>query len=237
MMSRRRIIFAVLLLLMFAAIWRAYRTASEASSSRESIKRVPSRVADLSVPMSAFWEAKLALPQNAGDLKPFGLLEKALGAQPDGTVLEMRPNGVIDVTVKAVGNDAKAGRMAFFPIVNIAAAAPTPRISKWQCITDNFPGIAEFISGCRFVGGVERMDIAAQHQANIERTALAMKPPPALSPEAIVALPNEANPLSGSTVALSSQEVEQALKSGKSLEAALAEKRRNARQAPTEPTR
>ncbi len=220
-MLRRQVLFVLVIGLMFASIWWMYQKAADAAAIRDAVKRVPARIADLSVPMSAAFEVKFALPNNEAELKPFGLPVKTLGMHADGTRLIIVNQGVVDVTVKARGADGQPGRLTFVPILDLAVAPLAPRISRWHCVSDNLADVASMVPGCRF--GQERAAMLAQHQVLLERAADALRPPP--KPEGLASSGGTGSSLA--EIALTPQEVEQALKSGRSLEKALAEKRQN----------
>jgi len=244
-MSRRRIVFAIILILMLFAAWWVLRAGGEGAKARLAIKAVPARIANLSVPMSNAWEAQFGLPGSNAELDRFGTPVGALGAQADGTIFTVTANGVVEVSVPLLGSDQQAVRLIYLPEVDLAATPPDPRVRAWRCVSDNLPSVAQILPNCTPVPADQRAAILAEHAAQLESAAASLRPPepepdstqeaaPEDSPatespaqEDSTAGPQSALP-DDATVSLTPEEVDRALRGGQSLEQALAEKRRAA---------
>ena len=223
MIRRRLVALIVIGGLLGVAFW-VYRGAADTARLRVAIKAVPGRVSNLSVPLSAAWDANLKLPAQEGDLKSFGLPVNAFGLQTDGTVLTIGENGVVEVRVKAPGNDRQPGRMTWIPIIDVNARPPLSRIHSWRCFSDNMPELSELVPECRFLNVAQRTGEFADHLARIQLAVTAMKPP---EKEPNIETPIENGRSTAPAIALTTEEVEKALRSGQTLESALAEKRRS----------
>ena len=223
-MIRRRLIALLVIGVLLGAAWWVYRGAADAARLRSAFKAVPGRVSNLSVPLSAAWDVNFRLPAQEDELKPYGLPVNALGQQADGTVLAIGGNGVIEVRVKAPGNDHQPGRLTWIPVIDVNARPPVSRIHAWRCFSDNMPEISELIAECRFLNVAQRTGEFADHLARIQLAVTAMKPP---EKESGAETSSEGVRNTVPAIALTTEEVEKALRSGQSLESALAEKRRS----------
>lgn len=245
-MSRRRIVFAVILILLVLAAWWLLQRGSKGAKARQAIQDVPARIANLSVPMSNAWEARFALPGSNAELERFGTPIGALGAQSDGTIFNVTANGVVEVSIPLMGTDQQAARLIWLPNVDPAAVLPDPRVRTWRCVSDNLPSVAQILPDCTAVLADQRMALLAEHAAKLESTAAALRPPePEPEPEStqepapdgapatdvpVQEAPGadpQSSAANGPVVSLTPEEVDRALRGGQSLEQALADKRRN----------
>lgn len=223
----RRLIFGLLLIVLLSVAWSVYRKAGDAARQRDALRAIPLRIADLNLPLSQAWETTLKLPGDATVLRPLGLPDKVLGPQPDGSEINLHENGRVEVVLKMTGNDKRAARLTWIPLVDLQAQPPLTRIHEWRCFSDNFPEVAQLLPACRFVGVPEYNAELAEHLTRLDRAVNTVRPPTQAEAEASSSNANgiatPAVPTPG--VALTPEEVEKALRSGQSLEQALAIKR------------
>jgi len=247
MYMTRRIVFVSILGLLILATWWLLRAGGEGAKVREALNVVPGRIANLSVPMSIAWDADYRFPESNVELDRYGTPVGALGAQADGTILNVTADGVVQVTIVAPGNDQRAGRLSYLPLVDLNALPPMTRVHEWRCLSDNLPSIAQLLPGCTYVMADQLGTALAQHRQQLASAAAALQPAepepetvPEPLPESAVPFP-PAGPAAdapmetapgtdalpqGPAISLTPEEVDRALKSGQSLEQALADKRR-----------
>lgn len=257
-MTTRRLFFGFFLILILGmAYWGTHR-AAELRRVRElvtAVRAVPGRIQEFNVPMSKYFDANWgSLPNTRYGVVQYGFPSRAFGEQADGTVIEISNMGTIDVRLRMPGTDQKPGHLLFFPVLDPTVRPPEPWVQGWNCVTDNLPDVTQWLPACKLVDDAGRNAQFAAQVARIERMVSMASPAggqggvlnapapvgtlgsPGSEGTPAPAAPPPPGSVAGTTagtgpVSLTPAEVEAALRSGKSLEAALAEKRRMAGQA------